>query len=161
MKCPACDRTLTRLQAGPVLLDACQQGCGGIWFDADELAKVNQTTPAGKKPAAEITCDPELQLDEDRERKCVHCRNVKLERKLFSLGSGVIMDCCPKCSGLWLDHGELDLIRAELNPLPRPVRHVVARQAPAKSIPINFGLVQQVQILQVSKESKITSSRLR
>lgn len=161
MKCPACDRKLTRLPAGPVLLDACQHGCGGIWFDAEELAKVSKTTPAEKQPAAEISRDPKLQVDEERERKCVHCRGVKLERKLFSLGSGVIMDCCPRCSGLWLDHGELELIRAELHPLPRPQRRVITRAAPGKSIPINFSMVQQVQILQVSKPTEPTSKRLR
>lgn len=161
VKCPACDRKLTRLQIGPVLLDACQQGCGGIWFDAEELAKVNQAVPPGKTSAPQITCDPKSPVDDARERKCVHCRGVKLERKLFSLGSGVIMDCCPKCHGIWLDHGELDTIREELNPLPRPVRHVVTRHAPAKSIPINFNVVQQVQVLQVSKESKPASHRLR
>lgn len=161
MKCPACDRALTRLEIGPVLLDVCQQGCGGIWFDAEELAKVSQTAPTGKNPAAEISRDPKLPVDEERERNCVHCRGVKLERKLFSLGSGVIMDCCPRCSGLWLDHGELDLIRAELHPLPRPQRRVITRAAPEKSILISFGLVQQVQILRVSKATKPISSRLR
>jgi len=152
VKCPACDRTLIELVVGSVRLDVCQGGCGGVWFDATELAKVNQDIPSGTEPLTEVSQTALLNLDEQRTRKCIRCQNVKLERKLFSLGSGVIMDCCPHCGGLWLDHGELESIRAETNPVRRPAHHVVARPAPKpKTIPINFGVIQQVQRLRVSR----------
>mgnify|MGYP000956420348 CR=1 FL=1 len=151
MKCPACHRQLTELKVGPVILDACQQGCGGIWLDAQELDRINQTIPAVAPLFAEVERAVGIQVDEKRVRQCVRCSGAKLERKLFSLGTGVIMDCCPKCSGIWLDYGELETIREETNPKPRPVRHVVARSVPSQRIPITFGLVQQVQILRVQK----------
>jgi uncharacterized protein len=38
--------------------------------------------------------------------------------------SGVEIDYCPKCRGVWLDRGELDKIidRADPAPAPRPTR---------------------------------------
>jgi Zn-finger nucleic acid-binding protein len=142
---------LTELKSGSVVLDACHRGCGGVWFDAQELEKVNMAIPAGTQTPVEVERGPSITVDEQRIRKCVHCRGIKLERKLFSLGTGVIMDCCPKCHGLWLDAGELDSIREETNPTPRPVRNVVSRRGPVKKIPINFDVVQKVHILRVSK----------
>jgi Zn-finger nucleic acid-binding protein len=151
MKCPACDRELVELKTGPVVLDACQRGCGGVWFDAHELGKVNQAIPAGPQTSVTVEREPSVTVDEERVRKCIRCRRVKLERKLFSLGTGVIMDCCPKCHGIWLDHGELDSIREETNPTPRPVRSVIRRRGDAKTIPINFGVIQKVQLLRLSQ----------
>ena len=147
MKCPACDHALVPIKTGPVILDTCQQGCRGIWFDARELEQVSRAIPAGQPQRGEIVRSPKVQGDERRARKCARCRGVKLERKLFSLGTGVIMDCCPKCAGIWLDHGELDKIREETNPKAQAVRHVVKRQA--SSLAINFAVVEQVQAQQV------------
>lgn len=151
MKCPACDLALVELKVGPVSLDVCQRGCGGIWFDAQELDKIGKAKLPEAEQLAEIVQETPAPTDADQVRHCLRCRDVKLERKLFSLGSGVIMDCCPKCHGIWLDHGELETIHEELNPKPRPIRHVVARPSTRKSIPINFGVIQQVQKLQIGK----------
>lgn len=133
------------MKTGPVLLDICQHGCGGVWFDAAELAQLNQNVPAGKKPLAEIIRDPSITVDSKRIRKCVRCRGVKLERKLFSLGTGVILDRCPKCAGTWLDHGELESIREETNPSPRPPR--IVKKSAVRRVPIHFEVLQRVQIL--------------
>jgi uncharacterized protein len=145
VKCPACDRQLSRIKTGPVLLDICQNGCGGIWFDAAELAQLNHSVPTGKKPLAEIIRDPTVTVDAERIRKCVRCRGVKLERKLFSLGTGVILDRCPKCAGTWLDHGELETIREETHPTPKAVR--VLNKNAVRRVPIHFEVLQRVQIL--------------
>jgi len=148
MKCPACKRVLKKLDVGSVSLDVCQSGCGGVWFDAEELESINSRSTTGKNPVATIDRTVEVETGEDRVIKCVRCRGVKLERKLFSLGSGVIMDRCPRCGGLWLDHGELETIREETNPMPKPVRSVVRHQEP-KSIPISFAVVRKIQKLRV------------
>ena len=63
------------------------------------------------------------------------------------LGSGVIMDCCPKCQGVWLDRGELEKIRAALYSEPARPR-VVARQPVPQHIIVNFEVMQQVHDLQ-------------
>jgi Zn-finger nucleic acid-binding protein len=148
MKCPVCLRVLEKIKVGKVVLDICQGGYGGVWFDGDELDKVAKSVAAEEKTVAKITRRVEVAGDEHRVLKCVRCRGVKLERKLFSLPSGVIMDCCPKCAGVWLDHGELETIREETNPAPRPARHVVERKS--MSVPINFQMVREVQKLRIS-----------
>jgi Zn-finger nucleic acid-binding protein len=151
MKCPVCKRALEAIKVGNVVLDVCQGGCGGIWFDGDELDKVARSPAVGKQVVAEITRTVEMPPDEHPVLKCRHCRGVKLEQKLFSLGSGVIMDRCPKCAGIWLDFGELEAIREETIPAPRPVRHVVERSdRKPMSVPINFQIVREVQRLRIS-----------
>jgi len=112
MKCPACDRGLTGVQVGSVLLDVCKGGCGGIWFDVHELEKVteeNQELPAD----VDVDCDVAVNVDFDRTRQCPRCDGVDLERRLPHLGSVVEIDLCPRCGGYWLDCGELEKIRAE------------------------------------------------
>jgi len=42
VKCPACFNELTKKQVGSVEVDVCQGGCGGIWFDAFELQRVDE-----------------------------------------------------------------------------------------------------------------------
>jgi uncharacterized protein len=144
MNCPACQRPLRRFKAGTVTLDGCDGGCGGIWFDHRELARVNREHPDPDAKIVELSCDPKIQVHDDDIRQCSKC-GVTLEKKLYSLGSGVIMDVCPKCKGIWLDSGELEKIRDSIH--PRPVRPRAVSREPLK-IAVDFGVVQQVQILQ-------------
>lgn len=150
-QCPACDRGLQRMKLRGVVLDVCQGGCGGVWFDAAELERLNAAAPVGNEPLAEISRGADLVLDESRERFCLRCRQQKLEQKLFSLGTGVIMDCCPKCGGRWLDFGELATIREETHPVAHPVRHIVERASAPRSIKVTFAVIQQVQHLRVQQ----------
>lgn len=146
MKCPACQRKLTEIKVGTVALDVCQGGCGGVWFDADELTHVNdQHRKSGR--GLQVTRDETITVDDALPRHCPVCPRTRLVRRLFSLGTGVEMDCCPKCQGVWLDFGELETIQEETNPKPRPVRHVVKPQA--SSLAVNFATVEQVQAQQV------------
>ena len=113
MKCPACFNELTELQIGSVRVDACQGGCGGIWFDAFELQQVDEShEPAGER-LVDITRDERVQVDFSRKRECPRCPGIKLHRHFFSAKRRVELDECPNCAGYWLDAGELAAIRAE------------------------------------------------
>ena len=46
MQCPACYNQLSPFQVGNVTVDVCQGGCGGIWFDAFELQRVDDQAEA-------------------------------------------------------------------------------------------------------------------
>jgi Zn-finger nucleic acid-binding protein len=116
MKCPACDRELTGIQVGAVEVDACQGGCGGVWFDAFELKKVDEQHEAAGEHLTQIERDPSLRVDAARKRDCPRCEGIKLKRHLFSRTSRVEMDHCPNCAGYWLDAGELEKIREEQHP---------------------------------------------
>jgi Zn-finger nucleic acid-binding protein len=113
MKCPACFNELTELQVGNLVLDACQGGCGGIWFDAFELQKVDEALETAGEPLLNIQRDEHLIVEKSRKRECPRCAGVKLHRHFFSAKRRVEVDECPGCAGYWLDAGELDLIRAE------------------------------------------------
>jgi len=112
MKCPACFNQLTQLQVGNVTVDACQNGCGGIWFDNFELQQVDEQSEAGE-PLTEIRRDPTVVVDPKRKRECPRCPDMKLRHHFFSAKRKVEVDQCPNCGGYWLDAGELAAIRAE------------------------------------------------
>ena len=119
MKCPACFNELTQLQVGSVAVDVCQGGCGGIWFDAFELQRVDeQHEPAGDL-LLDIERDETVQVDFTRKRGCPRCADVKLKRRFFSPKRRVEIDECPGCGGYWLDAGELKRIREEMQETAR------------------------------------------
>jgi Zn-finger nucleic acid-binding protein len=152
MHCPACHHPLRRFKAGTVTLDGCDGGCGGIWFDHRELAKVNRQHPDPDAKIADLAFNPKVRVHDDDVRECPKCDGVTLEKKLHCLGSGVIMDVCPECQGLWLDHGELEKIREALHPRP-PHPHAAAPKTKPRHIVVNFDVVQQVRDLQARPRS--------
>ncbi len=113
MICPACFNGLTETQVGSVTVDVCRGGCGGIWFDAFELQRVDEPQEASGEPLLQVERDPNIQVDFVRKRDCPRCAGVKLKRRFFSARRQVEVDECPGCGGYWLDAGELDKIRQE------------------------------------------------
>ena len=113
MKCPACFNELTQLQVGKLTVDACQDGCGGIWFDNFELQQVDEQTETAGERLMEVRRDPAVVVDFTRKRACPRCVDVKLQRHFFSAKRRVEVDQCPNCGGYWLDAGELAAIRDE------------------------------------------------
>ena len=120
MKCPACFNQLTETQVGSVAVDVCQGGCGGIWFDAFELQKVDGQDETAGEPLLNIQRDERLVLDRSHKRECPRCADVKLHRHFFSAKRRVEVDQCPNCAGYWLDAGELAMIRAETSHAAAP-----------------------------------------
>ena len=111
MKCPTCDNILDSLKLGNILLDVCAGGCGGIWFDAFELQKVDEPhEPTGEK-LLEIKRKKNAKIDYTQKRSCPKCRDVIMIKHFFSVKRSVEVDECPKCGGFWLDYGELSRIR--------------------------------------------------
>lgn len=125
MKCPACYNELTEVQVGSLKVDVCRRGCGGIWFDAFELQRVDEEEEVAGEPLLHLPRDQRITVDPARKRECPRCAGVKLHRHFFSAKRRVEVDQCPNCSGYWLDAGELELIRAEKSQTVRAeqVRH--------------------------------------
>jgi len=113
MKCPACFNELTQVQVGSLQVDVCQGGCGGIWFDAFELQRVDEERESAGEPLLQIQRDERVLVDPSRKRECPRCPGIKLQRHFFSAKRKVEVDQCPNCGGYWLDAGELASIRAE------------------------------------------------
>ena len=113
MDCPACSNALTEIRVGSVKLDACEGGCGGIWFDAFELQRVEQEYHDVGEALIKVTRNPALGVDASAKRRCPRCDDVKLKRHFFSARKEVEVDQCPNCGGYWLDAGELEKVHAE------------------------------------------------
>lgn len=113
MKCPACFNELTSTQVGKLVVDVCQGGCGGIWFDAFELQQVDDEEELAGEPLLHIKRDEQINVDTTRKRECPRCAEMRLHRHFFSAKRRVEVDQCPNCGGYWLDAGELAQIRVE------------------------------------------------
>jgi len=114
MKCPACFNQLSQMTVGSVTVDVCRGGCGGIWFDAFELQRVDEPQESAGQWLLNIERDPSIHVDTVRKRDCPKCDGVKLKRHFFSPKRKVEVDQCPGCGGYWLDAGELEKIRDEM-----------------------------------------------
>jgi Zn-finger nucleic acid-binding protein len=113
MKCPACFNNLSEIQVGSLKVDVCEGGCGGIWFDAFELQRVDDEHEIEGDRLLHIRRDDRTHVDLQRKRECPRCPDMKLKRHFFSARREVEVDQCPNCGGYWLDYGELAAIRAE------------------------------------------------
>ena len=111
MKCPACKGPLREKSAGPMTLDTCYGGCGGIWFDPSELERVDARAATTLHT---IWQDPHRKVVITEPRPCPRCPNQILDRRWFSETKKVEIDQCPKCGGIWLDAGEFTQIYAEV-----------------------------------------------
>lgn len=112
MKCPACKNPLLEKGAGGMTVDICYGGCGGIWFDANELEKV---TPRAASTLHTIWQAPVNPTKLNETRMCPRCPDQPLERKWFSHLEKVEIDQCPACNGIWLDAGEFSRIYDEVH----------------------------------------------
>lgn len=96
-------------------MDACEGGCGGVWFDNFELRKVDAT---GAQTIRGVGRDFSLHVDRESRRRCPRCLEQLMMRRYFSRLKRTLIDECPECAGIWLDAGEFDAIRKELEESP-------------------------------------------
>ena len=108
MDCPRCEIGLKQehvKQFGPdVLIDVCPS-CGGTWYDKGELARLLEDRSLHTRlvdfPAA----------GEDSPIACPRCDGKMVMRK----EGEVEVDSCVSCTGVWLDHGEEEALKAKLD----------------------------------------------
>ncbi|HTS88040.1 MAG TPA: zf-TFIIB domain-containing protein [Gemmatimonadales bacterium] len=113
MNCPSCGTTMTEMSAGPLKVNACKGGCGGLWFDEWDLRKLAELDPAAGQALLDIPQNPAVKVDADQRRKCPRDPDIVMMRHFWSTKRQVIVDECPKCEGVFLDPGELAQIRGE------------------------------------------------
>ncbi len=98
MKCPRCLNPLSEVVLHGQSVDQCS-ACGGSWFDPSEL---------GNAVEAMTVADNVLPLPSADEATvcCPECRTQMLQLN-YAYDSGVMIDRCPNCYGVWLDADEL------------------------------------------------------
>jgi len=83
-------------------LDHCP-ACGGIWFDKGELeALLSQSQ-------GQVSTDFNLLTPKPAGCECPRCRKKMPRGGLVN--PLLLVDKCPDCGGVWLDHNELDLLK--------------------------------------------------
>lgn len=113
MKCPSCQSRFETRLIGGVEIDECS-GCQGIWLDADELRQIKDGTNKDLN-----WVDFDLWKHSDRFRvnsnrmKCPTCTTALVAIDYDD--TGVEVDFCTQCRGVWLDGGELDKIISRLS----------------------------------------------
>ncbi len=113
MNCPACSRMLQEMTVGGIIVDVCNGGCGGIWFDQFELKKMDEPHEAEGQSLLDIERDESIVVDHTQRRKCPKCDDMVMMRHFFCTERQIEVDECPACAGFWLDCGELATIRSQ------------------------------------------------
>jgi len=115
MKCPSCSGALTTIDYEGIKIETCNN-CQGEWLDADELKHIVRTReihfdPQERQAIAQATKITGVPLDdEDRDLNCPKCGG-QTDAVNYGGDSGIIIDRCTSCGGIWLDAGELEHIQ--------------------------------------------------
>jgi Zn-finger nucleic acid-binding protein len=115
MKCPNCQTPLKTNDYEGISIETCSQ-CNGEWLDSDELGKVVAIREARfnsdeKRAISESTTIKGVVLEDiDRDLKCPKCDGIT-DALNYGDDSGIIIDRCTVCHGLWLDDRELEKIQ--------------------------------------------------
>jgi membrane associated rhomboid family serine protease/Zn-finger nucleic acid-binding protein len=108
LKCPDCQVLMTPYSCQNVVIDRCS-ACDGIWFDHLEFGVFKRTLDAHDLSKIESIEKPVV-ADAICISECPKCREPLVDIN-YSYNSGVKINKCVKCRGLWLPiHQTLNLI---------------------------------------------------
>lgn len=98
--CPkCCQETLWAFDYEGIEVDFCDT-CKGLWLDAGELAEYVELS----KDLPDI--EGALKTAKETDMPCPKCSGF-LEEMEYAHGSGILIDRCNSCRGIFLDAGEI------------------------------------------------------
>ncbi len=108
--CPRCRGALEAMRVGNATIDKCP-GCGGHWFDGDEIEHAADLTTHGISRQEAVGMRRTIPATSEVERvvkylPCVRCGEVMSRRQVVQR-AGIIIDVC-RLHGVWFDGGELE-----------------------------------------------------
>ncbi len=107
MNCPSCKLELHKITAGGLSVFVCQGGCGGLWFGRLEVLKLDGQSLGNGKRLLNVPRAEGVRFFRNVEAICPYCKTTLLLRHFFSREQEVEVCQCAKCSGFWVDSGEL------------------------------------------------------
>ena len=109
LRCPACGSEMTKLFIADkaINLDICAEGCGGIYFDNQEIREFSAENEDLSEIRNFLEGNNFMPVDETITRICPACKTPMVKTNAF----GVQIDTCYKCGGIFLDNGEFEQIR--------------------------------------------------
>lgn len=111
IECPACGKTMKKIfiPSAGINVDICSESCGGLFFDNQELQKFNKLSDDISEIKNLLEGKTFISVDENQTRICPSCGKPMVKTSIKGLG--VQIDTCYTCGGVFLDNGELDIIR--------------------------------------------------
>jgi Zn-finger nucleic acid-binding protein len=110
--CPACGRCLAVYRICGTDTEGCPE-CGGLWLSRDQLRKIEDRS-AGSSWRTLRWLDEDIDYADRSgaflsDRRCPSCDGTALLSTTFG-SSRVVVEWCPQCQGIWLDHQEFSRI---------------------------------------------------
>jgi membrane associated rhomboid family serine protease len=99
--CPRCAIPLADFQHEQLRTAMCPS-CRGLFFEQADLARAE---PALLRFVKTTPLAPDKTLACPSDGTAMEARRIQTDHE------AVVVDCCPSCSGLWLDRGELAILR--------------------------------------------------
>ena len=115
MKCPNCQHALETMEYEGIKIESCGN-CQGEWLDDSELKHVVRAREARfdeqeRRAIAAATGIAGVEVaNVDRDLRCPKCGG-QTDAINYGGDSGIIIDRCTGCRGVWLDGGELERIQ--------------------------------------------------
>jgi Zn-finger nucleic acid-binding protein len=111
-------------------------GCQGEWLDAGELAELIEHHEEKFSPEELASLDvvnraifTSAECEHDHLR-CPHCEAVEMTHFNYGNTSGIILDKCPRCGGIWTDKGELQKVEELVDGWKSYLNEDVAKYGP-------------------------------
>ena len=99
--CPNCHQSLSEEQLHGETVDRCEI-CDGLWFDYSELGTILRHTPPPSDRTVAVTCSENAQ--------CPQCDESLLSPFNYAYDSGVLINKCGTCAGVWVESEQLELL---------------------------------------------------
>lgn len=109
MNCPGCASPMQLVKYEGVMIDQCGS-CGGTWLDYKEISRIIQSTEEEFSDQERSQAFETKSLDTRPSGKTLQCSSCKtpLETFYYLINSGVVLDRCNSCKGIYFDAGELE-----------------------------------------------------
>lgn len=116
MKCPSCQAYMRTIEYEGIEIETCG-ACGGEWLDFDELKKITDIRERHFDEPTRLAIVESHAYDGtpgkhllDRDLVCPKCGDTT-DPVNYGGGTGIIIDRCVGCNGVWLDDLELEKIQ--------------------------------------------------
>ena len=115
MRCPSCQSRLRTNAYEGIEIETCET-CSGEWIDSGELKKITAIrevkfdSEERRAIAESATITPVVLKDVDRDLRCPKCTG-ETDALNYGGDTGIIIDRCTECHGIWLDNDELEKLQ--------------------------------------------------
>lgn len=113
MHCPACGMEMVRIDFGAAEVEVCRDGCGGIWFELQERAGLEEPHEGFDRSLEEAIHDHREGLKGRGQIQCPEC-SIPMQVHGYRGLEDVRVRECYKCGGVFLDPAELKRLRDSL-----------------------------------------------